>query len=62
MPRTRQLLGHSFWNAAMTESVIAQRRGRIGELLLDRPRALNALDLAMIRAIAAASISTSPAP
>jgi enoyl-CoA hydratase len=31
-------------------SVIASREGRIGRILLNRPRALNALDLGMIRA------------
>lgn len=36
------------------DSVIATRQGRIGHLLLNRPRTLNALDLGMIRAIAAA--------
>ena len=35
-------------------TVVASRRGRIGHLLLNRPAALNALDTAMIRAIAAA--------
>ncbi|MGH7041122.1 MAG: enoyl-CoA hydratase/isomerase family protein, partial [Acetobacteraceae bacterium] len=35
-------------------SVIARRDGRAGRLLLNRPKALNALDLPMIRAIAAA--------
>ena len=35
-------------------SVIARRDGRAGRILLNRPRALNALDLPMIRAIAAA--------
>ncbi len=35
-------------------SVIAARDGRIGRLLLNRPRALNALDLDMIRALRAA--------
>ena len=35
-------------------SVIASRDGRIGHILLNRPKALNALDLAMIRAIRAA--------
>ncbi len=36
----------------MTESsVVASRDGRIGQILLNRPNALNALDLAMIRAI-----------
>jgi enoyl-CoA hydratase/carnithine racemase len=35
-------------------SVIASRDGRIGRLTLNRPQALNALDLAMIRALAAA--------
>ena len=33
-------------------TVIAQQRGRIGHLLLNRPAALNALDIGMIRAIA----------
>ena len=32
-------------------SVIARRDGRVGRLVLNRPRALNALDLAMIRSI-----------
>jgi enoyl-CoA hydratase len=36
------------------ESVIASREGRIGRLLLNRPKALNALDLGMIRALATA--------
>ena len=35
-------------------SVIATRRGRIGHILLNRPRALNALDLPMIRDMTAA--------
>jgi enoyl-CoA hydratase len=35
-------------------SVIASREGRIGRLLMNRPKALNALDLGMIRALAAA--------
>jgi enoyl-CoA hydratase/carnithine racemase len=35
-------------------SVIATRRGRIGHLLLNRPRALNALDLGTIRSLRAA--------
>jgi enoyl-CoA hydratase/carnithine racemase len=35
----------------MTDTVIATRRGRIGHILLNRPKALNALDLAMIRAM-----------
>ena len=35
-------------------AVRAERDGRIGRIILDRPRALNALDLGMIRAIAAA--------
>ncbi len=39
----------------MTDSsVIASREGRIGRILLNRPKALNALDLPMIAAIAAA--------
>ena len=33
------------------ESVKATRDGRIGRLLLNRPKALNALDLPMIRAL-----------
>lgn len=33
-------------------TVIARRQGRIGRLLLNRPKALNALDLGMIRALA----------
>jgi enoyl-CoA hydratase/carnithine racemase len=37
-----------------TDSVIATRQGRIGHILLNRPKALNALDLAMIRAMQAA--------
>lgn len=36
------------------QSVIAARDGRVGRVRLNRPKALNALDLAMIRAIAAA--------
>jgi enoyl-CoA hydratase len=36
------------------QSVIAHRDGRVGRILLNRPEALNALDLAMIRACAAA--------
>ncbi len=36
------------------ESVVATREGRIGRLLLNRPKALNALDLGMIRALATA--------
>ncbi len=35
-------------------TVLARRQGRVGRITLNRPRALNALDLAMIRAIAAA--------
>ena len=35
-------------------SVIATREGRIGHILLNRPRTLNALDLGMIRAMTAA--------
>lgn len=35
-------------------TVIARRQGRIGRLTLNRPKALNALDLPMIRAIRAA--------
>lgn len=36
------------------DDVIARRQGRIGRLLLNRPRALNALSLGMIEAIGAA--------
>ncbi len=36
------------------QSVVARRDGRIGRILLNRPKALNALDLPMIRACAAA--------
>jgi enoyl-CoA hydratase len=36
------------------ESVIATRDGRVGRLVLNRPKALNALDLPMIRALTAA--------
>ena len=35
-------------------TILVQRQGRIGRITLNRPKALNALDLAMIRAIAAA--------
>lgn len=35
-------------------SVIAERDGRVGRIRLNRPKALNALDLSMIRAITAA--------
>lgn len=35
-------------------TVVARRDGRVGRILLNRPRALNALDLSMIRACAAA--------
>jgi enoyl-CoA hydratase/carnithine racemase len=35
----------------MTDSVVAEIRGRIGHLTLNRPAALNALDLPMIRAL-----------
>ena len=37
-----------------TRSVIARRQGRIGRITLNRPRALNALDLDMLHALAAA--------
>ena len=36
------------------ESVVATRDGRIGRILLNRPKVLNALDLEMIRAISSA--------
>ena len=32
------------------QTVIARRDGRVGRIVLNRPQALNALDLAMIRA------------
>jgi enoyl-CoA hydratase len=35
-------------------TVITRRQGRIGRILLNRPKALNAIDLSMIQAIAAA--------
>ena len=35
-------------------TLIARRQGRIGRITLNRPKALNALDLSMVRAIAAA--------
>ena len=35
------------------ETVVTSRDGRVGRILLNRPRALNALDLQMIRACAA---------
>ena len=35
-------------------TVLARRQGRIGRITLNRPKALNALDLGMIRAVAAA--------
>lgn len=37
-----------------TETVLARRQGRIGRITLNRPNALNALDLPMIRTVAAA--------
>ena len=36
------------------DTVIASRRGRIGHLLLNRPKALNALDTPMLVAMTAA--------
>ena len=36
------------------DAVIATRQGRVGHILLNRPRVLNALDIGMIRAITAA--------
>lgn len=38
----------------MNQSVIARRQGRIGRITLNRPRALNALDVSMIHAVDAA--------
>jgi enoyl-CoA hydratase len=40
--------------SVIAASVIAERDGRIGRITLNRPKALNALDLGMIRAISAA--------
>ncbi|MCW3473029.1 enoyl-CoA hydratase/isomerase family protein [Limobrevibacterium gyesilva] len=40
--------------AGVDQSVVATRNGRIGHILLNRPKALNALDTAMIRAMTAA--------
>ena len=37
-----------------SDHVLARRQGRVGRILLDRPRALNALDPGMIGAVAAA--------
>ena len=37
---------------ALGQTVVATRRGRIGHLLLNRPKALNALDIGMIRGLA----------
>ncbi len=39
---------------AVQPTVLSRRDGRVGRITLNRPRALNALDLGMIRAIAAA--------
>ncbi|MBV9812760.1 MAG: enoyl-CoA hydratase/isomerase family protein, partial [Acetobacteraceae bacterium] len=39
--------------AGAKQTIVARRDGRIGAILIDRPRALNALDLGMIRAITA---------
>ena len=46
-PRNRRMT-----DAAIEPNVIAMRQGRMGHLLLNRPRALNALDPAMIATIA----------
>ena len=35
----------------MTDSIIAHKEGRTGRLRLNRPKALNALDLDMVRAM-----------
>ncbi len=37
---------------ALEQTVVATRQGRIGHLLLNRPKALNALDIGMIRGLA----------
>ena len=37
-----------------SDEIVARRQGRIGRILLNRPRALNALDLRMLEAIGAA--------
>ena len=46
----------------MTEHVIATTEGRLGRIVLDRQRALNALDAGMIAAIAAALAAWREAP
>src|SRR5580698_9381804 len=38
---------------AVEDTVVTSRDGRLGRILLNRPQALNALDLSMIRACAA---------
>ena len=43
-------------------SVIITKTGRIGHILLNRPRTLNALDLGMIRQIHAALDAWRPDP
>ena len=40
--------------SSQDQTVVARRQGRVGRILLNRPRALNALDLDMLRAVAAA--------
>ncbi len=47
---------------ALSEHVIAQIRGQVGCITLNRPKALNALSLAMVRAIAAALASWAQDP
>jgi len=39
---------------ALQQTIVATRRGRIGHLLLNRPKTLNALDIGMLRGLAAA--------
>ncbi|MEJ1974676.1 MAG: enoyl-CoA hydratase/isomerase family protein [Acetobacteraceae bacterium] len=41
-------------DAAAEPTVLARRQGRVGRILLNRPRTLNALDIEMIRSMAAA--------
>lgn len=41
-------------NGLLDQTVLTRREGRVGHICLNRPRALNALDHAMVRSIAAA--------
>ena len=40
--------------SSQDQTVVVRRHGRVGRILLNRPRALNALDLTMLRAVTAA--------